>query len=153
MSTDEVFRPLPRLDGLAGEFWRAGADGTLRLQRCDTCGTWAHPPQPVCPACLGRELRFQPTSGRGSVYTFTVNEHPWNPTIPLPYVIAVVELDEQPGLRLTSNVVGCDAADVSVGMRVRVCFVEDDGVFLPMFEPSSTNIQSSLDKMPVHPPR
>lgn len=156
VSTDGVFRPLPRLEGLAGEFWRSGADGTLRVLRCGTCRTWVHPPQPVCPGCLGRAVAFEPTSGRGRVYSFTVNEHPWNPTVPLPYVIAVVELDEQPGLRITSNVVGCDADEVVIGMPVCVRFVEDDGVYLPMFEPEARTPAnpSLLDKMPaVHDDR
>ena len=52
-----------------------------------------------------------------------------------PYAVAIVELDEQPGLRLTTNVVGCEPDQVAIGMRVRVTFEERDGVHVPLFEP------------------
>jgi len=52
-------------------------------------------------------------------------------------VVAIVELEEQAGLRLTTNLVGCAPADVAIGMPVRVVFEDaGDGVFLPLFEPA-----------------
>ncbi len=60
----------------------------------------------------------RPVSGRGTVFTYTVNYHPYNPEIPVPYVIAIVELAEQKGLRVAANIVGCEPDSVTCGMSV-----------------------------------
>ena len=51
-------------------------------------------------------------------------------------VVAVVAIEEDPAIRLTTNLVGCDAGDVVVGMSVQVTFEHDDDVWLPLFEPT-----------------
>ena len=89
----------------------------------------------MCPSCLGRDHAREAVSGRGQVVTFTINHQPWNPTVEVPYVIALVELDEQTGLRLATNIVGCRPEHVRIGMRVRVTFIEREDVWLPLFEP------------------
>ena len=68
------------------------------------------------------------------MYSFTVNHQPWDGTRN-PYVIAVVEIDEQPGLRLMTNLVGVATEDVRIGMPVKVVFENHDDVYLPLFEP------------------
>ena len=75
-------------------------------------------------------------SGRATVHTFTVNRQPWYPGFDPPYVIAIVELPEQEGLRLTTNIVGCEPADVHIGMDVQVTFVPYEDVWIPLFEPA-----------------
>ena len=67
--------------------------------------------------------------------TYTVNWQAWYPNFDPPYVVAIVELPEQDGLRLTTNIVGCDPDDVEIGMDVEVVFEEYDGVWLPLFRP------------------
>ena len=74
-------------------------------------------------------------SGRGTVATFTVNHQPWEPGLTVPYVVAIVELVEQAGLRLTTNIVNCPPEQVRIGMPVRLTFVRDEDVYLPMFAP------------------
>ena len=72
------------------------------------------------------------------MFTFTVNRHTYRPEVPPPYVVALVELDEQPGLRLTTNVVNCHVDEVEIGMRVRVVFERaGDDVWVPVFEPDT----------------
>jgi uncharacterized OB-fold protein len=93
----------------------------------------------VCPRCLGRELRFVPVAGTGTVLACTLNHHAWYPDWTTPYVVAIVELDEQDGLRLVTNIVGCDPASVGIGLRVRVRFEPRDEVWLPLFEPLATD--------------
>ena len=93
------------------------------------------PAGPVCPRCLGTDLAPEATSGRAVVHTFTVNHQPWFPGLDPPYVVAIVELPEQEGLRLTTNIVGCEPDDVRIGMPVRVTFEHYDDVWLPFFEP------------------
>lgn len=133
--TDTEFRLLPEVTPDTEHFWRGGARGELTFLRCADCGEFVHPPSPVCPRCLGRALRPDAVSGLGTVVTFTVNHQPWNPIVPLPYVIALVEIDEQPGLRLLTNIVECAPEDVTVGMRVRVRFLHLEDVWLPLFAP------------------
>ena len=94
-----------------------------------------HPPAPVCPRCLGRALEVAASAGRGVVATYTVNHQPWLPGFPPPYVVAIVELEDQPGLRVTTNLVGCAPEDVRIGLEVRVTFVEQGGTWIPLFEP------------------
>jgi uncharacterized OB-fold protein len=129
------FRVLPRLDADNEFFWTSGADGKLRFLRCATCGYYVHPPGPVCPRCLTKSLRPEPVSGRATVVTFTVNHQPWIPTYDPPYVIALVEIDEQPSVRLMTNVIDCAVDDVSIGMRVEVTFEHNDDVWIPLFRP------------------
>jgi uncharacterized OB-fold protein len=127
-------RMLPPITDVNRAFWTGGTRGELLIQRCQSCGVWVLPPTDRCTAC-GGELRAEPVSGRGTVFTFTVNRHPFNPAVPLPYVIALVELEEQPGLRLVTNIVGCDPDAVVIDMPVRVRFEDRGEVFVPVFEP------------------
>jgi uncharacterized OB-fold protein len=76
-----------------------------------------HPPAGECRDC-GGPLTARPVSGHGTVFTYTVNYYPYNPEIPTPYVIAIVELTEQSGLRVAANIVGCEPDSVKVGMPV-----------------------------------
>jgi uncharacterized OB-fold protein len=135
--TDKPFRILPRLGGATEFFWTSGADGQLRFLRCQQCGYYIHPPSPICPVDLSKDLAPEPVSGRGTVHTFTLNHQPWIPGYDPPYAVAIVELEEQEGLRLMTNVVGCPPEDVHVGMPVRVTFEHHDDVWLPLFEPAS----------------
>jgi len=119
-------------------FWQGGKDGELRFQCCSACKTLIHPPAPLCPECLSRDTEITTVSGRAVVHTFTINHQPWIPGFDPPYVVAIVEIEEQAGLRLTTNIVGCAHDEVEIGMPVRVCFDErEDGVFIPLFEPDA----------------
>ena len=129
------FRVLPRLDTANEFFWTSGADGTLRFLRCATCGYYVHPPAPICPRCLTKSVAPEPVSGRATVASFTINHQPWMPTYDPPYVIAVVEIDEQPAVRLMTNIVDCAPDDVHIGMRVEVIFEHNDDVWIPLFRP------------------
>ena len=115
-------------------FWTSGADGVLRFLRCNDCGFYIHPPGPVCPRCLSRDLAPEAVSGRGRVETFTVNYQQWIPGSD-PYIIAWVSIDEQPDVRLTTNLVDVEPEDVRIGMPVEVVFEHNDDVCLPLFRP------------------
>ncbi len=79
----------------------------------------------------------RPVSGRGTVFTYTVNYHPYNPDIPTPYVIAIVELAEQSGLRVAANIVGCEPDSVTCGMPVDIQPEKGSGG-APLFGPART---------------
>jgi uncharacterized OB-fold protein len=118
-------------------FWTAGAEGELRFKRCRACRTYVHPPAPYCAICLSKDLAIEAVSGRARVGGFTVNHQAWQPGFPPPYVIAIVELEEAPYVRLTTNIVNCDPDAVHVGMPVRVRFEQVEDTWLPLFEPTS----------------
>ncbi len=137
MSSDAPFRVLPKLTPRNEAFWTGGREGELRIQRCSDCATWVHPPQPICPACTGKNLETKAVSGRATVATFTVNHQEWIPGSKDPYVIAIVELEEDAAVRLTTNVVECAPENVKVGMPVRVVFEEREDVWIPLFAPDT----------------
>jgi uncharacterized OB-fold protein len=130
------FRLLPEVTPENEHFWRGGAAGELRFLHCSACALYVHPPSPRCPRCLSAALAPRAASGRARLYTYTVNHQPWIPGFDPPYLVAIVELVEQPSLRLTTNLVSCAPEDARIGMPLRVVFEErDDGIFLPLFEP------------------
>lgn len=137
MSSDSrpAFRVLPLVDERNAHFWTGGAHGELRFLRCRACRHWIHPPSPICPACLARDLAVEAVSGRARVASYTVNHQRWIPGFEPPYVVAIVEIEEQPSLRLTTNVVNCAIDDVRIDLPVRVTFEEREGVWIPLFEP------------------
>ncbi|MDE0828026.1 MAG: OB-fold domain-containing protein [Vicinamibacterales bacterium] len=120
-------------------FWLGGLDGELRFYRCAICRYWIHPPSPTCPECLSLKVRPEAVSGGGEVYTFTVNTHQWRAGEE-PYIIVIVSLDEQPDLRLLSNLIGCNVEAVHIGMRVEVVFepaeVGGRQLSVPLFRPT-----------------
>jgi len=139
-----TFRILPRLDRWNRGFWQGGQDGELRFWRCQDCGLYLHPPQPLCPQCHGKQLAIEAVSGRGTLASFSINHQQWMPGPDLPFVVAIVEMPEQPALRLTTNLINCNHDTIRCDMPVRVVFEHhhdpdgnspDDDVWLPLFEP------------------
>jgi uncharacterized protein len=128
--------PAPLITDDNRDFWTGGRDGDLRIVRCNDCGYYIHPPSPRCPQCLSDDVAPHAVSGRGSVYTFTVNQRAWSPGLEVPYVIAIVALDEQADLRLMTNIVGCPADEVAIGMPVQVEFREQGEAYVPVFRPA-----------------
>jgi uncharacterized OB-fold protein len=134
--TESFPRVRPKVTNRNAHFWQGGADGILRLLRCQDCGTYLHPPTPVCRSCRSTHVAPEPLSGRGTVYAFTVNHYRWVPDMEPPYVVALVELAEQAGLQLMTNIVGCPLDEVHTGMEVEVVFAHNDDVYVPLFRPA-----------------
>lgn len=126
-------RTPPAVTERTAAFWTGGAGGRLLVARCRACGWWLHPPLPVCPRCRGRDIRPEATSGRGTVWSYTVNRYPWSPAPEPPYVLAQVELEEQEGLLVLTAIVGCD--EVAIGMPVTVRFEPAGDTWIPVFGP------------------
>ena len=130
-------RPLPALEPYTEAFWRACADGRLEFAHCVPCDFLIHPARPICPRCRGRQLDTRVVSGRARLHSFTINHKAWFPGQPVPYAIGLVELVEQAGLRLTTNIVNCPLERLAIGMPLRVVFeAVNDDVALPLFEPA-----------------
>jgi uncharacterized OB-fold protein len=132
--TEVAPRITPPLDDVNRPFWTSGASGVLRITRCTSCRRWVFPLSSHCSEC-GGATAYEATSGRGTVFTYTTNAHPYNPAVPVPYNISIVELVEQEGLRFTTNVVDCPPEDVHIGLPVRVQFEQHGEVFVPVFVP------------------
>ena len=130
------FRILPRIHDDNEFFWISGADGRLRFLRCGSCGYWIHPPGPICPVCHSKDVAPEAVAGTATLHTHTVNRQAWLPGFDPPYVVAIVDLTEQDGLRLTTNLVNCALDEVRIGMALRVVFEQWDDVWLPLFEPA-----------------
>jgi uncharacterized OB-fold protein len=137
---DESYRPVPVVHERDAPFWTGGARGELMMQRCHGCGHLVHPPVLLCPWDRSPELEWEVLSGRGRVEAYTENRQPFLPGFPERYLIALVQVDEDPTARVLTNLVDVDVDDVSTGMPVRVVFhhvAADDGpdVYLPLFTP------------------
>ena len=76
-------------------------------------------------------------SGRGRVASFTVNYNAWTPELAEPFAVAIVELVEQSGLRFLTNIVNCPLDELAIDMPVRVTFLQQDDIWLPLFEPEA----------------
>jgi uncharacterized OB-fold protein len=131
-------RPLPLLDDHNRPYWTSGADGVLKLQQCQDCRHFIHPPALLCPHDHGDRLEWHATSGSGRIVAWTENHQPWGLGFEVPYIVVLVELDDDPSARLLTNLVDTDVDDVTVGLPVRVVFetaVAPDGeaVHLPQF--------------------
>lgn len=129
-------RPLPRKDGVSAPYWEAAARGELVVQECPSCGHRQFYPRAVCTQC-GGDPGWLTCSGKGTVHTFTVirQNHAKPFRDELPYVVAMVELEEGP--QMMGNVRGCDVGDVYIGLPVEVFFVEaDEGIAVPFWRPA-----------------
>lgn len=116
-------KPLPRLKGLAGEWYGFAKQHDLRMQRCTNCGTWRHLPREMCAKCGSFDWEWAKVSGKGKIYTFTVTYAPFHPAYfndPFPYAVVIVELEE--GVRMQTNVVDYDQTKLEIGMPVEVYY-------------------------------
>lgn len=129
------YRMLPEPTTWSRPFWTGGATGKLLIHRCGACQRWFHPPGPACRHCRSRDVGPEPTSGRATLAAYTVNHHPWFPGFPPPYVVGIVELDEAPDVRLTTQIIGCEPDALSVGLAVHVVFERREDLWLPLFRP------------------
>jgi uncharacterized OB-fold protein len=126
-------RPRPQPTDLTRPFWAAARERTLVRPVCE----WGHdffPPQVACPLCLCERWRWVPSSGRGAVYSWTTIHRAPAPGFDLPYVLAIIDLEE--GWSMLANVVNCPPGSMAVDLRVSVTWLTaEDGFVLPAFEP------------------
>jgi uncharacterized protein len=129
-------KPLPKSDPVTAPFWQSLHRGQMEVQRCDDCTSFVFYPRALCPACASRKLRWTPVSGRGRIYSLTIVHRPTNSAFKadVPYVVALVDLDE--GCRMMTNIVGVDPdpAKVRIGAAVEIVYDRvTDAVTLPKF--------------------
>ena len=128
---------LPIPDDYTRTWWDAAAEGRLLVVRCEACGEAHYYPRPFCPRCGDEAVHWEAVSGRATLYTWSVVHQNDLPPFrdKVPYVAAVVDLDEGP--RMMTNVVIDDPAGLRVGMALVVDFEElADGFHIPVFRPA-----------------
>lgn len=130
--SETAARKLPELEPVSAFFWLSGEDGRLRIQRCQSCHRYQHPPTAICPVCRTDTMAPEVVSGRGRIKTFTVNAQVWIEGMTEPFVFAAIELEEQAELYVFSNVLAPPAA-VKSGLPVMVTFEHQEDVWLPLF--------------------
>jgi len=131
-----VRRPAPIVTDDSAVFWDAASQGRLVAQRCADCRVLRHPPRPMCGHCQSLRTEVVELSGKGTLYSYSILHHPQNPAFDYPVLAALVNLDE--GVRLVSNLVGIEPADVRIGMRLLVEFVPTAGdQLIPVFRPEA----------------
>lgn len=127
---------VPKADLLSRPYWDGVREGELRIQKCQSCGKAWHPPLHRCPQCHSQDVTWVATSGRGTLYSYTVVHHPAHVAVAdrVPYVVALVTLAEGP--RVVSNLLHCARDSIRIGMPLQLTFQEiAPGVRLPQFEP------------------
>jgi uncharacterized OB-fold protein len=131
--TDGLGRIAPLADEVSAPYWAATAEGRLLLQRCPD-GRYQWPPRGRPVPALDGEPEWVESSGRGTVYTYSVVHRSTHPYPEVPYVMAIVELEE--GVFLTTNVMDVDPETVAIGLPVRVSFEQSGSdLALPVFVP------------------
>lgn len=134
-------RPTISLSPDAAPFWEAARRRELSLPWCERCEAFFFYPRTACPACGSRQISWRPASGRGRLYTFCIHHHPALPGFgdSLPFVTAIVELEEGPRLMTFLTGVAPDPGAITCDMPVVVDFVEvNDGHVLPIFRPEGS---------------
>ncbi|SMB22483.1 conserved protein of unknown function [Sterolibacterium denitrificans] len=122
MTDTSYNKPLPLMEGLTKAFYDFCAQGELRFQRCTDCGAWRHVPREICAECSSFNWEWAQSSGRGTVYTWTVVERALHPAFgsSAPYAPVVVELEG--GVRLLTQLSDVPPSELKIGMPVTVDF-------------------------------
>lgn len=132
---DDVVVPSPQPSVDTQFFWLSGRDGYLRIQRCDRCGRYTHPPTPHCRHCGTPGPEPTVVSGDATVFSYTVNHHTFVPWLPAPYTLAIVALVEQDDVHLTTRLIDIPFEEVRIGLPVSVVFERHSDLYLPLFGP------------------
>lgn len=130
-------RPLPLTDHVSEGYFAAAAEGRLLFQECAACGHRQFYPRACCTACAA-DTAWKEASGRGTVHTFTIIRQNWAMPFKddLPYVVAMVELEE--GVKMMTNITHCDPEAIEIGTPVEAYTVKvEDGLGLPFWRPAT----------------
>ncbi|MEA3018797.1 MAG: uncharacterized protein QOI47_321 [Actinomycetota bacterium] len=112
-------------------FWDACNDERLVVQHCDTCDTFQYPPDASCYWCgaPGDQLSWREIEGRGTIYSYSVVYDTPISSLQgdLPYNVAIIDLDEAPGINMISHLSDVPVGEVPIGAAVTVFFETTPG--------------------------
>jgi uncharacterized OB-fold protein len=129
-----TYQILPRISDDTAPFWQGCRERRLLFQRCSDCGHIRYPASFICPECLSSAGEWVESQGAGKIYSYVVFRRAFHPSVVsrVPYVVAVVELDEGPSF--LTNIVDCEPEQVECDQQVKLKWEKASGeVFLPMF--------------------
>lgn len=145
VSSATIAKPVPKAVPVptpaTRAFWEGTQAGELRIQKCGDCGHHFLYPRSHCPQCGSAKVGWIKTRGRGTLYSFVINHMPapgWEGEVP--YIIAVVKLDEGPRMLSSLQGVPADPAQVELDMPLEVVFEARGNMMLPMFKPAGKAI-------------
>ncbi|MFC3040435.1 Zn-ribbon domain-containing OB-fold protein [Virgibacillus xinjiangensis] len=121
-------------------YWQGCRHHELLIQQCRECGHHQFYPRIMCTECMSRDVEWVKASGMGKVKTYTIMHQAISAAYAkdIPYVVAIIELDEGP--TMMSNVIGCRPDDVKVGQEVKVAFEDwSDEITIPKFRPMESD--------------
>ena len=139
-NTMAPYNVVPAPDDWSKPYWDGAKDHKLMIQRCQSCGYYNHPPVFMCMNCKDRDaqLAFEGVSGKGTVYSWFI-EHDTRVggfEEKVPWLVAAVELEEQPRLLLLSNILNCPYDELEIGMSVEVVWEKvNEEIMIPQFQP------------------
>jgi uncharacterized OB-fold protein len=139
----QVTRPIPVPNEWTRPFWEAAKERVLKLQRCRSCSHFQHPPYATCLNCMSVDLAFEPVSGKGAIYAYTIMYHTGDKRFApaVPYASIIVELDDAPGALMAGNLLDAEYTQAKVGKRVEVTFQPlNDDITLPQFKLAQTHV-------------
>jgi uncharacterized protein len=119
---EQIGKPIPTPTLETRPYWEGCSRHELRIQKCAACGNHQFYPRLYCSNCFSDKVEWVRVSGQGKVSTFTIVRRPVSPAFKddLPYVVALVKLDEGP--TMMTNIVGCAPEKVAIDMPVEVTF-------------------------------
>lgn len=114
--------PAPVVNADSLPYWNAAREQRLVIRQCKSCHQLHFMPRHLCPHCWSDDLEWIDAKGQGSIHSFTVIHRASDPAFAsqVPYVLALIELDEGP--RMMANILGKDALSAAIGDRVQVTF-------------------------------
>ncbi len=123
MSGDEKFLP-EKIPSWQQPFWESLRQREIRIQRCTSCKRYRHVPKEICANCHSTSYSWEPVSGRGIVYTYTIVHRGPTPAYQAgaPYAIVHAAMDE--GFRMVGTITGIDPESVTIGAPIRVVYTD-----------------------------
>jgi hypothetical protein len=131
--------PPPLANATTLPWWEAAAEHRLVVQRCTSCKHTRHPPAPFCPECRSFESDWRELSGRGEVYSYTAVHRAIAADQKLPFVVAIIALEDAGGIRMISNLVDVEPEDIEIGMPVELVWEDmSANLAIPRFRPAGS---------------
>jgi uncharacterized OB-fold protein len=125
----------PVAESFEEPYWDAIKRKKLMFQRCEACGRWSHPPRVMCDKCNSSDMEWVESSGKGKIYSYVIFTRETHPTYKVPYEVVLVEMENEEGVRIISNMADCKPDEVYIGMPVEVVFMDvTDEWPLPFFK-------------------
>lgn len=138
----EFQKPIPLKTIDNHPYWDAADRHELAVQKCETCSAYNHPPGPSCAKCGSEEVVWEKLGSEieGSVYSYIVSYRPFLPGFQddLPLIIAQVELNQYPEIKIMANILECGPEEVQIGMPVQMTWIDiNEERAIPQWKPAN----------------